>query len=139
MAGPPTMLEQYATKMLGFPLLQGFTVDGARMLLESGKIATYVSGDMLFRERDPALFTQLVLEGKLQVFIEREGRELVLTELGPGTYWVNWESYAISRAPPRRGRWSLRPLYFGVPPNSGECWFETRCCRTASWRSRCAP
>jgi CRP-like cAMP-binding protein len=79
------MLEEYATKMVSFPLLKGFTMDGAKMLLESGKIKTHVAGEVLFRERDPALFTQLVLEGKLQVFIERDGRELVLTELGPGT------------------------------------------------------
>jgi CRP-like cAMP-binding protein len=85
MAGFPTMLDQYATKMLGFPLLQGFTLEGAKMLLESGKIKTYVPGEVLFQEREPALFTQLVLEGKLQVFVEREGRELVLTELWPGT------------------------------------------------------
>ena len=79
------MLEEYASKMLGFPLLEGFTLDGARMILESGEVKSFAPGEVLFRERDPALFTQLVLDGKLQVYIEREGRELILTELGGGT------------------------------------------------------
>jgi CRP-like cAMP-binding protein len=79
------MNEQYAALITGFPLFAGFTVHGAQMLLESGQVKSYVSGEMLFKEGDPASFTLLVLTGKLQVFLSRQGREVILQETTPGT------------------------------------------------------
>jgi CRP-like cAMP-binding protein len=79
------MNEQYASLITGFPLFQGFTVDGAHMLLDSGEVKEYSPGEMLIKEGDGPTFVLLVLTGKLHVFVERQGHDLVLTEAGPGT------------------------------------------------------
>jgi len=79
------MNEQYAEKIVGFPLFQGFTLAGARMLLECGEVKEYSPGEVLFKEGDLPTVVLLVLTGKMHVFVERQGRELVLTDVGPGT------------------------------------------------------
>ena len=78
------MDEQYAALMTSFPILQGFTVAGAQMLLEGGKIKNYAPGETLFKEGDPPTFSLLLLKGKLEVFVQRQGRELVLRQPEPG-------------------------------------------------------
>ena len=79
------MNEQYAALITGFPLFHGFTLDGARMLLESGEVKEYSPGEVLLKEGDSPTFVLLVLAGKMQVFVERQQRDVVLTEAGPGT------------------------------------------------------
>src|SRR5437660_11614066 len=79
------MNEQYAELITGFPLFKGFTVNGARRLLDSGEIKEHQSGDVLLTEGDKADFVLLVLGGTLEVFVDREGKHLVLTEAKPGT------------------------------------------------------
>jgi CRP-like cAMP-binding protein len=79
------MNEQYAEKIVGFPIFQGFTLAGAQMLLERGTIKEYSEGEVLFKEGDLPTVVVLVLTGKMHVFVERGGRELVLTDVGPGT------------------------------------------------------
>jgi CRP/FNR family cyclic AMP-dependent transcriptional regulator len=77
--------EQYAMLITGFPLFKGFTLDGARMLLDCGEVKEYSPGEVLLKEGDNPTFVLLVLTGKMQVFVERQGRDLVLTDAGPGT------------------------------------------------------
>jgi CRP-like cAMP-binding protein len=79
------MSEQYAVLITRFPLFQGFTVDGARMLLDSGEVKEFSQGEMLIKEGDEPAFVLLVLAGKLQVFVQRQGRDLVLSDAAPGT------------------------------------------------------
>ena len=79
------MNEQYAVLITGFPLFKGFTVDGARMLLDSGEVKEFSPGEMLIKEGDEPKFVLLVLTGRLQVFVQRQGRDLVLADAGPGT------------------------------------------------------
>ena len=79
------MNEQYAALITGFPLFHGVTLDGARMLLESGEVKEYAPGEILIKEGDDPSFVLLVLTGKLQVFVQRRQRDLLLTESGPGT------------------------------------------------------
>jgi CRP/FNR family transcriptional regulator, cyclic AMP receptor protein len=79
------MNDQYAAEMTSFPLLQGFTLAGAQMLMESGKLTRYSPGEMLFKEGDPSSFTLLVLSGTLEVFLARQAGEVILREPGPGT------------------------------------------------------
>jgi CRP/FNR family transcriptional regulator/CRP/FNR family cyclic AMP-dependent transcriptional regulator len=79
------MNEQYARMITGFPLFQGFTVDGARMLLDHGEVKEYSRGEVVISEGDAPTFVLLLLTGKMQVFVERRGRALVLTDSGPGT------------------------------------------------------
>jgi CRP-like cAMP-binding protein len=78
------MNEQYAALITGFPLFHGFTLDGARMLLESGEVKEYSPTAVLLKEGDSPTFVLLVLTGKMQVFVERQGRDVVLTDAGPG-------------------------------------------------------
>ena len=79
------MNEQYAEKIVGFPIFQGFTLAGARMLLERGEVKEYFQDEVLFKEGDLPTVVVLVLTGKMHVFVERQGHELVLTDVGPGT------------------------------------------------------
>ena len=79
------MNEQDAELITGFPLFKGFTVNGARRLLNSGEIKKYQPGDVLLNEGDKADFVLLVLSGTLEVFVDRGGEHLVLTEAKPGT------------------------------------------------------
>jgi CRP-like cAMP-binding protein len=79
------MNEQYAEKIVGFPIFQGFTLAGAQMLLERGTIKEFSEGEVLFKEGDLPTVVVLVLTGKMHVFVERGGRELVLTDVGPGS------------------------------------------------------
>ena len=79
------MNEQYAVMITGFPLFQGFTLHGAQMLLQCGEVKEYSPGEVLFKEGDGSTCVLLVLTGKMQVFVERQRRDLVLTDAGPGT------------------------------------------------------
>lgn len=79
------MNEQYAAMITAFPLFRGFTLDGAHMLLDCGEVKELSPGAMLIKEGDGPTFVLLVLSGKLEVFVERNGRDLVLSEAGPGT------------------------------------------------------
>jgi len=76
--------EQYTGIIAKFPLFQGFTLQGAQRLLERGEVKVYAAGEVLFKEGDPPSFVLLVLTGKLEVFVDREAGEMVLTETGPG-------------------------------------------------------
>jgi CRP-like cAMP-binding protein len=79
------MNEQYAEMITRFPLFQGYTLHGAQMLLECGEVKEYSPGDVLFKEKDSPTYVLLVLTGKMEAFVERQGRDLVLTDAGPGT------------------------------------------------------
>jgi CRP/FNR family transcriptional regulator, cyclic AMP receptor protein len=79
------MNEQYAEMITRFSLFKGYTLHGAQMLLESGEVKEYSSGEVLIKEGDSPTFVLLILTGKMQVFVERQGRDLVLTDAGPGT------------------------------------------------------
>jgi potassium-dependent mechanosensitive channel len=79
------MNEQYAEMITRFSLFKGYTLHGAQMLLESGEVKEYSPGEVLIKEKDSPTFVLLVLTGKMQVFVERQGRDLVLTNAGPGT------------------------------------------------------
>jgi potassium-dependent mechanosensitive channel len=79
------MNEDYAELIPRFPLFKGFTKDGAKRLLNSGEVERYLPEQLLLKEGDKADFVLLVLAGKLEVFIDRDGKDLVLTESKPGT------------------------------------------------------
>ncbi|MGH9927766.1 MAG: Crp/Fnr family transcriptional regulator [Pyrinomonadaceae bacterium] len=79
------MNDQYAGIIASLPLFTGYTLHGAQRLLSYGEIKGYGRGELLFKEGDAPAFVLLVLAGKLQVFVERHGREVILTDAGPNT------------------------------------------------------
>jgi CRP-like cAMP-binding protein len=79
------MNENYAELITTFPLFKGFTRNGAKRLLDAGVVKDHTAGQVLLREGDSSDFVLLVLSGKLEVFVERGGKDLVLTEANPGT------------------------------------------------------
>ena len=79
------MNENYAELMTTFPLLQGFTSNGTKRLLEAGEVVDHERGNGLMAEGDNSDFVLLVLSGNLEVFVKRDGQDFVLTEAGPGT------------------------------------------------------
>jgi CRP-like cAMP-binding protein len=78
------MLERYAELITTFPLFEGFTVHGAERLLEAGEVKDHAPGDVLLSEGDSATFVLLQITGKLEVFVERNGKHIVLDEASPG-------------------------------------------------------
>jgi len=78
------MSESYTNLMTTFPLLQGFTVAGAEMLMECGEVKRFKAGDVLFKEGDPPSSTLLLLEGALQAYLVRQGGEVLLHTAEPG-------------------------------------------------------
>ena len=80
-----TMNENYAELMTTFPLFEGFTVNGTRRLLDSGQVKELAPGELLLQEGDEADFAALVLTGKIEVFVERNGKDFILTEAAPGS------------------------------------------------------
>jgi CRP-like cAMP-binding protein len=79
------MSEQYAELITGFPLFHGFTTDGAKRLLNSGEVKECAADEVLIKEGDRADFVLLLLTGGLEVFVNRSGKDVVLTETKPGT------------------------------------------------------
>ena len=79
------MSEHYAELITTFPLFEGFTANGTKRLLDAGQVKRHASGGVLLKEGDTSDFVLLVLSGKLEVFVERGGKDLVLTEANPGT------------------------------------------------------
>src|SRR5439155_19821562 len=79
------MNEKYAELITGFPLFKCYTENGAQRLLDAGEVKEHAPGDVLLKEGDAADFALLVLTGKLEVFVERGGKDLILTEASPGT------------------------------------------------------
>lgn len=78
------MTENHADLITTFPLFEGFTANGTKRLLDAGEVKEFASGEVILRENDAADFALLVLTGKLEVFVERDGKELILTEATPG-------------------------------------------------------
>jgi len=79
------MNEDYAQLMTTFPLLDGFTENGTRRLLSAGEIKQLAAGEVLLKEGEAAEFAVLILSGSIEVFVERDGKPLVLTEATAGT------------------------------------------------------
>ena len=71
--------------MTTFPLFKGFTENGTKRLLDAGEVTQQTPGEVLLKEGDTAEFVLLVLSGKLEVFVQRQGKDLLLTEAGPGS------------------------------------------------------
>ena len=78
------MNENYAELLTTFPLFAGFTVNGTKRLIDAGEVKDLAAGELLLKEGDAADFAVLILTGRIEVFVEREGKELVLTEATPG-------------------------------------------------------
>jgi len=79
------MNEKYAELITGFPLFKGFTANGTKRLINAGEVKEHASGAVLLKEGDTSDFVLLILDGKLEVYVERAGKDLILTEANPGT------------------------------------------------------
>ena len=79
------MNKNYAELITTFPLFKGFTANGTKRLIDAGEVKDHKAGQVLLKEGDSSDFVLLVLAGSLELFVEREGKDLVLTEASPGT------------------------------------------------------
>src|SRR3954470_24261882 len=79
------MSEPYESLLMKMPMFAGITSYGATLLLERGEVKRHPAGDKLFKEGDPADSVLLILTGKLEAYIERDGAELSVSQFAPGT------------------------------------------------------
>jgi len=79
------MNEEYASLVTALPLFKDYTIDGAERILDAGKIREVKAGEVGIKEGDPPSFVLLLLKGKLQVYVERNGTDMILTDAGPST------------------------------------------------------
>ena len=79
------MSEQYAELITTFPLFEGFTANGTKRLIDAGAIKAHTAGQVLLKEGDSSDFVLLVLSGTLEAFVERGGKDFILTDATPGT------------------------------------------------------
>src|SRR5260370_39379559 len=77
-------MDNHSQLMATFRLFKGFTENGTKRLLDAGEVTQHARGEMVLKEGDTAEFVLLVLTGRLEVFVQRQGKDLVLTEAGPG-------------------------------------------------------
>jgi CRP-like cAMP-binding protein len=59
------MSEEYAAMVTALPLFKGYTIAGAQRIIRAGQIREVASGEVLFKEGDPADLVLLVLTGNL--------------------------------------------------------------------------
>lgn len=78
------MHDRHAALVASLPLFQGYTLDGADMLIRAGVVRDHVPGEIIFKEGGKPDAVVLVLSGMLEVFVDRHGRHLTLTQAGPG-------------------------------------------------------
>lgn len=78
------MSEQFVSLLLGLNLFEGFTEHGARSVLASGEVEQLSEGRVLFDEGTEADSVYLVLDGGIEAYVSRDGRELALGTFGPG-------------------------------------------------------
>jgi CRP-like cAMP-binding protein len=77
------MNDHYAQLMTTFSVFEGYTIHGTKNMIDSGRVKELGPGDLLFTEGDPARTAVLVLTGKVELFVERHGHVLQLTEAEP--------------------------------------------------------
>lgn len=78
-------MNNYAELMTTFPLFHGFTANGTKRLLDAGQVKQLAAGELLLKEGDEADFAVLVLGGTIEVFVERNGKDFILTKATPGS------------------------------------------------------
>lgn len=79
------MTDDHVQRIQQFPAFQAFTPLGIRALIERGIVRECPGDQELFREGDRPEFVLLVLAGRLEVFVVRDGRHFPLAESVPGT------------------------------------------------------
>ncbi len=78
------MSHSYDVAITRFPLFSGFTPHGAQAILQAGQVRELVPGEVVFREKDAAEGALLVLDGRLEVFVLRDGKDMSLKFCEPG-------------------------------------------------------
>lgn len=66
------------------PLFQGTSEETRRLLAERGVVRTYAAGSVVWHAGDPARGLHVLLEGRVRVVRERDGREIVVHRAGSG-------------------------------------------------------
>jgi CRP-like cAMP-binding protein len=79
------MDPKYDEIITKFDLFTGYTPHGARRLLEQGEIRSLEADEPLIREGDAPNSADLVIEGRLDVFVTRDGTDMTLATVGPGS------------------------------------------------------
>lgn len=78
------MSKAYDEMLTRLPLFMGFTSHGTQAVIDQGEIRECQVGEVLFKEGDAASVVLLVLTGRLQVYVERGGSDLILMDASMG-------------------------------------------------------
>jgi CRP-like cAMP-binding protein len=69
------------------PLFDGVSDNELALLAKLFKYATYAPGDLILEFGTPSTELVMVSEGRVQVFVEKNGEKITLTTLGRGAYF----------------------------------------------------
>jgi CRP-like cAMP-binding protein len=69
------------------PLFDGVADSELALLAKLFKYATYAAGDLILEFGTPSTELVMVSEGRVQVFVEKNGEKITLTTLGRGAYF----------------------------------------------------
>jgi CRP-like cAMP-binding protein len=99
------MSAPYQALLKRMPLFEGITTYGKGLLLQRGEVKEHSAGEQLCREGDLADSVLLILTGKLQAYIERDGIQMIVRDFAPGAIVGNVAVLCgLPRAPPNLRR-----------------------------------
>ncbi len=78
------MTQDYESVLMGFPLFSGFTSHGASLMIDAGEVQELGAGEILFEEGAEPNSLVLVLDGQVEIYVQRDGRDIVLSRIGAG-------------------------------------------------------
>jgi len=80
----------------GAPLFEGFTQEQLRLLAFGSENSRLPAGKELYAEGAPADGAYVVARGRIDLFRDRDGRRIVIADVGPGTVLGEFALFADS-------------------------------------------
>ena len=71
-------------RILRLPIFEGYTEHGVKTLLDAGTLTQAPDGEIILHEHAPPAEVLLLIDGALEVVVEKESSEITVAEATPG-------------------------------------------------------
>ena len=71
-------------RILELSLFEGFTAHGVKRLLDTGSVREVKKDEVIIREHAPPKEALLLIDGALEVLVDKDGAEFAVAEASPG-------------------------------------------------------